>query len=216
MTVISGYLYVIGKFFYSGYLEQLGIDHNLFPLTFNEILFHGFLADLEVGEFIGVLLMPIVLVATIGKHIVSSVKIRVHKWLSSRSFARGDLVRKILELIVKPRFWEIIAIALFPAMYLLIVPIVIEKVVQNGIASADNELRKIRGMDSRTKTANSKKYVYIMVSQDEKSEQLIEGYRIAASDKFIAVYAIDAVQIIPIKDIKSITTKFNTTGKAQM
>lgn len=220
VTISSGYFYVIGKFYYSSYFEHLGIDPDLFPIPFQETLFHGFIAELAIEMFILKLLMPIALAAIVFIIVVPMVKSRAQKrcaqeMLGSRAFMR-TVDRKILELNVKSPIkfcWDMIIAIFIMAIFLYSMTIFIKKAEEGGIAWADNELKKISVAGIRTKATTPKKYVSILVSQSEKSEKLIEGYRIATSDKFIAIYTVDAIQIIPIKDIKSIATKINTMGK---
>lgn len=219
LTVVASGLYVPGKVYYSAYLERYGIAPDLFPLSFYDILFYGFAADLntaaemlkpltEIGFMLGVVFMVIAILVGFTPSEPGQMAIRflrfknwVSKWLFFGKIINKDGLKYLIAAYV-----SFVIPQLF-ALLLLVILVLISGAKKGGVEWANNEMLKITGKVTKGSEEVLLKFENVeLLSQTGKIEHF-EGYRIAASDKFYAIYQNEIVKVFPMKDIKSITVR---------
>lgn len=129
ITLSSACLYVLGLTFYQSYLISISIEETRFPLTFDRVLFQGFVSSITMG-FKALLWLYLTAVGVVFVAVISRVMMALLKehWLLSRikSLFRDDRNKEkddkgsFLELAIKIFEYLASVFFIFLAVYLVI------------------------------------------------------------------------------------------------
>lgn len=112
LPMITASLYVIGRCVNSGYVEGFGIDASLFPLTFDNTIFHGFVVFLEIVVQPSIDILSVLIAVLFGgifysmlvgvfPKVVAPLNNRLDKFLLKLKITEGVQLPKSIERIFK-------------------------------------------------------------------------------------------------------------------